>query len=71
MGETTKKRLSWLLGITLGTAGGLSVPHIATAVENWLGNLMLQAIHQHWQWEQAQESQSIIELLPNTSGTKM
>lgn len=58
----TKTRLAaYLLGSFLG---GLFTPDLVLATRNWVGGIVIEALHQHWQWEQVQ-LQGGLKLIPN------
>lgn len=52
MKEDRRKR--YVRGAILGVLLGLSLPFVVQYLEGRLGLIVIQAIHQHWQWEQAQ-----------------
>ena len=53
--------------IGLGVFLAVTFPFVKDATENWIKNVVLQAIHFHWQWEQAQEKQSLFKQLMEQS----
>jgi len=45
-------RRKWVLYFCLGVGAAIATPHVVGYVRNWIGGIVLEAIHYHWQWEQ-------------------
>lgn len=64
-----KPKRAWTLGIWVTASAflGWYAPNAKLAVESWIGSIVIRAVHQHWQWEQAQlQAEPLLKLIPGT-----
>ena len=51
------------IGVALGFVGGLAAPYLTDYLleiaGNWIGSITIQAVHQHWQYEQQLRTMSL------------
>jgi len=50
----TQKWFAFLTGAAIGAVLLVIMPLAQDAVRNWIGQIVLEAIHYHYSWEQAQ-----------------
>jgi hypothetical protein len=69
MGGISKGTRTVAIGTALGVALAIGVPMGVDGLRNWIGQIVLQAVHYHWQWERQQE-QGILQMLNQTPASR-
>jgi hypothetical protein len=41
-----------IAGVAVGVTISVVTPVVVREVRDWVGNIVLEAVHQHWMWEQ-------------------
>ena len=53
-GKRKSSTRPWLVGIMLGVGGSICWPYVEGHLRAWIGQIVVEAVHMHWQWEQSQ-----------------